>query len=58
MAELFLKLLSIAYAGVGAATLVAYLPTIKDLYVHKKPSANIMSYAIWTITSGISFIQR
>jgi len=56
MAELLLQLLSIAYGLVGIVTLIAYVPTIKDLCIHKKPSANITSYAIWTVTSGISFM--
>ena len=46
----------IAYASVGAIANVAYWPTIKDLYFHKKPSANITSYLLWTATSGIAFL--
>ena len=56
MSEIFLQVLSVAYGSVGIVTLIAYFPTIKDLYVHKKPSANITSYAIWTATSGIGFM--
>jgi hypothetical protein len=35
---------------------MAYLPTIKDLYHHKKASANITSYALWTMTSCIGLL--
>ena len=54
MAELFLQALIIAYASVGVVATLAYLPTIRDLY-HKKLSANVASYLLWTATSGITF---
>lgn len=56
MTEILLRILTVAYAGVGVVSLIAYWPTIKDLYHHKKPSANITSYMIWTATSGIAFL--
>jgi len=56
MKELLIKIITIAYGGVGVLGLMAYWPTIKDLYRHKKPSANIASYALWTTTSSITFL--
>lgn len=56
MEEIWVTLLKLSYAVVGIVGLVAFLPTIKDLHVHKKPSANITSYFLWTLTSTISFL--
>ena len=56
MKEILLQALTISYAVVGVVGFIAYWPTIKDLYHHKKPSANIVSYMIWTITTGIAFL--
>lgn len=56
MEELLLRLLIIAYASAGVIETIAYWPTIKDLYHHKKPSANITSYVLWTVTTGIAFL--
>ena len=53
--QILLKLLVIAFGATGVIGLFAYWPTIKDLY-RKKPSANIMSYVLWTLTSGIGFL--
>jgi uncharacterized protein with PQ loop repeat len=55
MKEILMQALIIAYAGVGVVGLIAYWPTIKDLY-HQKPSANISSYMLWTATAGIGFL--
>ena len=55
MKELLLQLLIITYASVSVIGIVAYWPTIKDLY-RKKPSANINSYILWTVGSGIGFL--
>ena len=55
MQNLLLQLLIIAYGGVGIFGLIAYWPTIKDLY-YKKASANITSYTLWVITTGIAFL--
>ncbi len=49
------QILTIAYAGVGLISLIAYWPTIRDLLA-KKPSANTASYKIWTVTTAISFL--
>ncbi len=56
MKELLLHALIISYAGTGIIATVAYWPTIKDLYYHKKLSANLTSYILWTATSGITFL--
>jgi len=56
MKVLLLQILSIAYGGVGVIGVIAYWPTIKDLHVHKKPSANMASYGLWTLTTGITFL--
>jgi len=56
MKELFINILIITYGGVGIVALVGYWPTIKDLYKHKKASANTSSYILWTLTSGVTFL--
>jgi hypothetical protein len=48
-------IITVLYACTGIISIIGYLPTIKDL-LSGKPSANIQSYAIWTLTSGISFL--
>jgi len=53
---LLLKLLILAYASVGIVSAIGYWPTIRDLYYHKKMSANMQSYAIWTACSAISLM--
>lgn len=55
MQDLIIKLLAVSYGGVGVVNLIAYWPTIKDLF-NKKPSANIPSYFLWTATSGITLL--
>ena len=56
MKELLIKIITVAYGGVGVLGLMAYWPTIKDLYRHKKKSANIASHVLWTATSLITFL--
>jgi hypothetical protein len=56
MNQLLLQSLIISYGAVGVVSVLAYWPTIKDLYHHQKPSANITSYVLWSITTGISFL--
>lgn len=51
-----LQILMISYGAVGIVSVLAYWPTIKDLYHHQKPSANVTSYVLWSITTGISFL--
>jgi hypothetical protein len=56
MKETFLSGLSFAYAGGGLICLIAYYPTIRDLYFRGKASANTATYFLWTLTSFISFL--
>ncbi|MFH1230221.1 MAG: hypothetical protein V1709_01855 [Planctomycetota bacterium] len=56
MKDILVWALTVAYGTTGIIGLIAYWPTIKDLYYHKKPSANIVSYILWTATSGIAFL--
>jgi len=51
-----LESLSIAYTFAGLICCLAYLPTIKDLYYHKKNTVNTTTYLLWTITSLISLL--
>ncbi len=56
MEETTLRILTSAYIFTGILNVAAYWPTIKDLYYYKKPSANLNSYALWTVTSGTNFL--
>ena len=56
MEEIFIKILSVAYGLVGIVGIAAYWPTIVDLYHHKKLSANVMSFILWTFSEGIAFM--
>lgn len=53
MEQIFLQLLTVSYASVGVLGKLGYWPTIKDLYYHKKPSANIKTYALWSLTTAV-----
>ena len=55
MREIFTQILAVAYGGVGVVGIVAYWPTIKDLF-NNKPSANIFSYFLWTLTSTVTLL--
>ncbi len=54
MKELLLQILIFSYASLAIIETIAYWPTIKDLYYHKKQSANTKSYMLWTGTNGIA----
>ena len=56
MTEILLQILILAYAIVGVVATIGYIPTIKDLWLHKKMSANVNSYLIWTVCSGITVL--
>jgi hypothetical protein len=56
MQDTLLKIIIVAYAAVGLIEIIGYIPTIKDLWYHKKKSANISSYAIWTSCSVVTFL--
>lgn len=51
-----MQVLTAGYASVGVIGKIGYWPTIKDLYWHKKPCANINTYALWTMTTAVVFI--
>ena len=53
--NIWLMVISFLYAGTGVVATLGYLPTIRDL-IKKIPSANINSYVVWTICSGIVFL--
>lgn len=53
--QILLKILIVAFGATGVIGLLGYWPTIKDLY-RKKPSANILSYALWTFTSLVGLL--
>jgi hypothetical protein len=53
--EFFLQILVVAYASVSVVAALAYFPTIRDL-LHRKLSANVASYSMWTATSGVTFL--
>lgn len=56
MKNLLLELLAISYSISGVVCVIAYWPTIKDLMHHKKKSANVHSYILWTATMGVAFL--
>lgn len=56
MQEFLLRILIIGYGATAIVDTVAYWPTIKDLWRHKKASANIQSFALWTLTTGITLL--
>lgn len=48
MTENFIYILTFLYGIGGIIMVLGYYPTIKDLW-HKKASANIQTYSIWTL---------
>ncbi len=56
MQEILFKILIISYGATAFVDILAYWPTVKDLYYAKKPSANITSYILWSTTNGIAFL--
>lgn len=55
MQTALLQLLAFAYGTTGVVGAIAYWPTIKDLYAGK-PSANVSSFFLWTLTTAITFL--
>jgi len=49
MNETFIYILTAIYGICGVVTFAGFVPTMIDLW-RKKPSANISTYALWTIT--------
>ena len=56
MLDLFLQVIVIAYACEVIITTVGYIPTVHDLWSHKIKSANIPSYAIWSVGTGAALL--
>jgi hypothetical protein len=56
MEDILSLILKFAYASAGVVSTAGYIPTIKDLWLHKKMSANIHSYFIWTICSVFTLL--
>jgi hypothetical protein len=54
--DLLVKSIIFLYAASGIVSTIAYIPTIKDLWLHKKMSANVSSYVLWTTTSFITLL--
>jgi len=48
-------LITFLYLCTGIISIIAYFPTIRDLN-KKIASANISSYFLWTLTTGVSFL--
>lgn len=53
MSQLLLNILTLAYGVGGVVTLLGYIPTVRDLY-NGKPSANLITYLIWLVTTFIA----
>jgi uncharacterized protein with PQ loop repeat len=53
--ETFIYIVSILYSIGGTISLMAYIPTIRDLW-QGKPSANISSYMVWSMSSFFSVL--
>ena len=47
-------ILSTLYLTAGIVGNVAYLPTLRDLWL-LKPAANLWSYILWSVTSAFVF---
>ncbi|MBI4173699.1 MAG: hypothetical protein HY519_03180, partial [Candidatus Aenigmarchaeota archaeon] len=52
---LLIQVIALAYGAVGVIATIAYWPTVKDL-LRNRPSANLESYLIWTLTTGVTFL--
>jgi hypothetical protein len=52
MEDQFIYILSWFYGISGFITLLAFVPTMIDLW-NKKPSANISTYIIWSSTTSV-----
>lgn len=53
MENTFVQILTASYASVGVVGKLGYWPTIKDIYYHKRASANINTYGLWSITTSV-----
>jgi uncharacterized protein with PQ loop repeat len=55
MQNTFLNILTVLYAATGAISILAYLPTMRDLW-QGKSSANSPSYMLWTFCGAIAVL--
>ena len=55
MQEILTQALILAYGSTGIVGVVAYWPTIKDLW-NKRPSANSRSCFVWVGTNGVTWL--
>ncbi len=55
MYDAFIAVLTVAYAAGGVVTFIGFIPTMVDLW-HKKCSANLATYGIWTVTTLLAFL--
>ncbi|MBI5400546.1 MAG: hypothetical protein HZB12_00295 [Candidatus Yonathbacteria bacterium] len=55
MQTTLLHILTFTYGTTGVVGAIAYWPTIKDVYT-RKPSANVSSYLMWTLTTAITLL--
>jgi hypothetical protein len=53
--EILLTIITFLYASTGIIGAIGYIPTIRDL-INGIASANINSYIIWTLSTGIGFL--
>lgn len=54
--SIFTGILTVLYAISGIISLLAYAPTMKDVVIHQKKSANRSSYVLWTFTTLVGFL--
>lgn len=54
--DLAFSLLIGSYGIVGILSLGGYVATVRDLHFKKRMTANPISYLIWTLTGGITFL--
>jgi len=52
--QILTQFISFLFGATAAIDIIGYWPTIKDLYIYKKNSANKRSFALWASTSGVS----
>ncbi|MEX0597426.1 MAG: hypothetical protein WD512_13105 [Candidatus Paceibacterota bacterium] len=51
---IFTQVIIFLFGATAIIDIIGYWPTIKDLYIYKKNSANKRSFALWAATSGVS----
>jgi hypothetical protein len=49
----YINIITLLYSIGGVVTFIGFFPTIRDLY-NGKPSANMSTYIVWTITAFIA----